>query len=936
GLRGEDVAHRVVDAARPDQIALVADDADGERILTNAEFAALVAYYARMLIGYGVGPEVAVAVCMPRSAAMVVAIHAILAAGGQYVPVDPAAPADRADYILDTAAAAVVLVSGEIPAAVAGRGTPRVSVDLDVGIPDALGAPLQPGERTGQLTPANAAYTIFTSGSTGNPKGVTVSQASVLNRLRWGLDTFGLTSSDTVILKTPNTFDVSVPELFAPVLGGARMFVAADGGHTDPEYLVDALLRRNVTSVHFVPSMLSVFLDVVDETRLRALTGIRYVFASGEALPPAVARRTRAIWPDAGLHDLFGPTEAAVEVSHADLAIVGRTVPIGHPIWNTATYVLDSRLRPVGDGVPGELYLGGVQIARGYAGRPDLTADRFVADPFGRPGERLYRTGDLVARNRDGELEYLGRTDFQVKLRGQRIELGEIESVLAAVDSVVHAAATVAIAPAGGEHLVAYLAGPAVDLESAKDAVAQALPEYMRPTVWTVLSTVPLNSAGKLDRRSLPEPDFASARTGTEFVAPVGAVEARIAELVAAVLGVEQVGATDSFFSLGGDSIMSIQLSSLLRGAGFALAPRDIFERRTVRGLAAAAASAGAAVLAELPGGAMGDVDITPTIAWMLENSVDAAAFADYSQAMVLTLPARISDADVRTALTAVLARHPILAGALTRDGGSWRMVAGAPSDPRRLLRFRTVESAIGTERFDDELRRAHRDALEALDPAAGVMVAAVAVRTADGSGRLVLTAHHAVVDAVSWRIVVTDLATAAAQLRSGLPVELSESSTSMRRWARVLTDLAATRIAEIPLWRSHLPASPVWGDAPAARVAEVASVVTAVDPAVTEAILRDVAAAYRTGVDDVLLAALMVAVARRHTGTTNLGAQAIAVLIEGHGREESIAPGADLSRSVGWFTSVSPVSVPLDELGAGVSAAVKAVKEALAGRPED
>ncbi|QKT08193.1 non-ribosomal peptide synthase/polyketide synthase [Gordonia sp. X0973] len=917
--------------AHPEAVGFVTDDEQ----VTNSRFAALVAHHARILMAeHGVGPDTAVAVCMPRGLGMVVAIHAVLAAGGQYVPVDTALPADRADYMFADAGVRVVLVGpGDDPTPILGRDIARVDVDPGTAAVTAeSGAPIRDDERRAPVRPDNAAYTIFTSGSTGRPKGVTVSQRSVLNRLRWGMATFPFSAADTVILKTPYTFDVSVPELFAPPLAGAAMFIARDGGHADPDYLIGVLESRGITSVHFVPSMLAVFLDVVDAGRLRALDGIRYVFASGEALPPSLAKRTREIWPHAGLHDLFGPTEAAVEVSHADLHTVGRTVPIGYPVWNTATYVLDSRLAQVGPGVPGELYLAGVQLARGYAARPDQTAERFVADPHGAPGARMYRTGDLVARNGDGALEYLGRIDFQVKLRGQRIELGEVESVLAQVPGVVHAAATVATASSGAEHLVAYLAGHDIDIETAGSVVEQALPAYMVPTVWQVLDDVRLNTAGKLDRRALPAPDF-SATAGADRVAPASPAEARIAEIVAGVLGVDEVGVTDSFFALGGDSIMSIQLASLLRGEGYEVGPRDIFEQRTVRALAARAGSAEAVRLDELPGGAVGEVDLTPTIGWMLENAPTPGAFRDYSQSVVLALPAAVSAADVAAALDAVVSRHPMLSARLAEQDGKWTMTAGSGMPVADRVLVEETVARPGTAEFDEEIRRAHRVALSLLDPTTGAMVAAAGIRPAGGDGRLVLAIHHAAVDAVSWRTVVGDLVTAGAALAAGGPIDLPPAAgTSMRRWARVLTETGADRREEVALWRAHLPAAALLSTDRRPLVAEAVGIRAEVPPAVTEAVLRRVAETFRTGVDDILLAALLIAVARRDDS----GADWAAALIEGHGRVESIALGADLSSTVGWFTSVSPVAVATSVLTGDLVHAVKAVKTAVAVRPDD
>ncbi|WP_137811573.1 amino acid adenylation domain-containing protein, partial [Gordonia sp. GAMMA] len=524
------IAEAVADgvAAHAAQIAVRFAD----REITYREFGSRVADLARLLIGSGVGPDVAVGVCIDRSVEMVVAVHAVLAAGGQYVPIDPGAPTDRVEYMVDTAQARIVLVAaGTRPPAIDGLGDRVQVVEVDTSTPPTEAAPVADAERLAPLRGDHAAYTLFTSGSTGRPKGVTVSHTAVMNRLWWGLGEFAWAVGDRVVQKTPYTFDVSVPELFGPLLTGATMVVARPGGHTDPEYLADLIVETRATSVHFVPSMMSIFLDLVPDARFAEFSSLRWVFASGEALPPAVVARLHALLPQVQIVNLFGPTEAAVEVAVADVTSAPTLIPIGVPVANTSTWVLDARLRPVPAGVPGELYLGGVQLARGYAARPDLSAERFVADPFGAPGSRLYRTGDLVRWQADGSLEYLGRTDFQVKLRGQRIELGEIESVIAAVDGVVHTAVTVAKAPTGADHLVGYVAPEDVDLDSVKAAVAAELPEYMRPTVWVTVPFLELNTAGKIDRKALPEPDFGVHTE--DYVAPASSTEETLAAIVA-------------------------------------------------------------------------------------------------------------------------------------------------------------------------------------------------------------------------------------------------------------------------------------------------------------------------------------------------------------------------------------------------------------------
>ncbi|MDX5310149.1 MAG: amino acid adenylation domain-containing protein, partial [Rhodococcus sp. (in: high G+C Gram-positive bacteria)] len=439
-------AHTLADlfarqAARtPDADAVVF----GDETVTYADFDARTNRLARHLIAAGVGPDRLVGLAMRRSVELLVGMYAVIKAGGAYLPLDPDHPADRLEYVLDNARPVCVLTT------TADRTPLPTSVpvlELDRLEPSGeSAAALTPQERTAPLTGDHLAYVLYTSGSTGRPKGVAVPHAAIVNRLRWMQHAYPLTAEDTVLQKTPFTFDVSVWEFFWPLHTGARLVVAAPDGHRDPAYLTTVVEQQHVTVAHFVPSMLAVFVAATDAGRCPSL---RLLFCSGEALPPATVTAAHAAFPAAALHNLYGPTEAAVDVtSWACTDDDADVVPIGAPVWNTRVHVLDARLHPVPVGAVGELYLSGIQLARGYVGRGDLTADRFVADPFGPPGTRMYRTGDLVSWRRDGNLVYLGRSDFQVKLRGLRIELGEIEHALLA-DPVVAQTAVVVHRPTG-------------------------------------------------------------------------------------------------------------------------------------------------------------------------------------------------------------------------------------------------------------------------------------------------------------------------------------------------------------------------------------------------------------------------------------------------------------------------------------------------------
>ncbi|MGW5153437.1 amino acid adenylation domain-containing protein, partial [Rhodococcus koreensis] len=552
--------------------------------LTYVEFDARVNRLARYLISCGVGPESRVALAMRRSLDLLVGMYAVVKAGGAYVPVDPDHPADRIGYVLQSAGPVRVLTTTADHSAVP-SDVDVITID-DLDLTDYSGTRITDAERSHPLRADNTAYVIYTSGSTGKPKGVAVPHRGIVNQLVWMQSEYGLTGRDVWLQKTATTFDVSVWGFFWPLQVGASMVLASPDGHRDPVYLAEVIDEHGVTVTDFVPSMLDVFIAAASEASCATL---RHVFVIGEALPPETAHRFRAL-SSAGLHNLYGPTEAAVSVTYWETSDTDEaTVPIGVPEWNTQAYVLDSRLHPVPVGVPGELYLGGVQLARGYLGRVDLTSDRFVANPFGGVGSRMYRTGDLVRRRRDGVLEYIGRTDFQVKFRGQRIELGEIEAVLRSHPGVTGAAVVVYSDAVTGDHLVAYVVpsqGHAVDTEDLRRHMSDALPSYMLPSAVVLVDEFPLNTSGKLDRKALPAPEFTAA--SGEYIAPTTSVEHSVAAVFGTVLGLDRVSVHDSFFDLGGNSLIATQLVSRIRGElGVPLAVRDLFESPTVAELAA-------------------------------------------------------------------------------------------------------------------------------------------------------------------------------------------------------------------------------------------------------------------------------------------------------------------------------------------------------------
>ncbi|POA48980.1 non-ribosomal peptide synthetase [Pseudomonas sp. MPR-ANC1] len=549
--------------------------------LSYAELNARANQLARHLRGLGVQADSRVAICVERSLDMVVGLLAILKAGGGYVPLDPAYPLERLAYMLHDSAPVAVLVQGSTRALLGEVDVPMIDLDQ----PHWQAQPMDNLPGAGS-TPQHTAYVIYTSGSTGQPKGVVNEHAGVVNRLLWMQDAYPLTAADTVLQKTPFSFDVSVWEFFWPLMTGARLVMAQPGGHKDPQYLAKVIEAENITTLHFVPSMLDVFLANSDTERSR---GLRRVMCSGEALPGSLVRRFKLQLPGSELHNLYGPTEAAVDVTAWNCAgPIEQTpdnTPIGKPIANTLMYILDAQQQPVPQGVIGELYIGGVQVARGYLNRPQLNAERFLDDPF-RPDGRMYRTGDVARYLPDGNIEYLGRNDDQVKIRGLRIELGEIQARMTAIAGVQEAAVLAREEVPGDKRLVAYYTGERLEVDVLRGHLLEHLPDYMVPAVFVHLHALPLSPNGKLDRKALPAPDQSALKT-REYEAPVGEVEIILARLWAELLNVERVGRHDHFFELGGHSLLAVSLIGRLRQEGMEADVRALFEQPTLAGYAA-------------------------------------------------------------------------------------------------------------------------------------------------------------------------------------------------------------------------------------------------------------------------------------------------------------------------------------------------------------
>ncbi|WP_062216585.1 non-ribosomal peptide synthetase [Streptomyces sp. NBRC 109706] len=899
----------------PDRIAVgTAGNADPG--LSYTELNARANRLAHHLIRRGIGPEDLVALVMPRTPDLVVAILGVLKSGAGYLPLSPTHPADRVRFMLEDAAPALVL-----------RGLAELPLD---GMPDHNPTDT---ERVRPLLPQHAIYAIYTSGSTGRPKGVLVSHASVVDLALWAGAALGADALAHTLLATSFTFDVSVFELFGTLLAGGRVDLVRD---------LTALLDGagepwRGTLLSGVPSAVA---PVLGQSPAPAVADT--VVLAGEALPARLVADLRTALPNARIGNLYGPTEATVYATawFADPAETpGSAPPIGRPRTNIRAYVLDDALRPTLVGSTGELYLAGAGLARGYLGRPGLTGERFVANPFDGPGERMYRTGDLARWTADGQIEYLGRADNQVKVRGFRIELGEIDAVLARAPGVREVATLAREDQPGVRRLVSYLvAGPdeQLDLDRVRAHAAAELPDYMVPVALVPLDRLPLGPSGKLDRAALPVPTLAAPAersAGTD-------VERLLCGLVEELLGLDRVSPDDRFFEIGGDSIVSIQLVSRARKAGLLITPRDMFEQGTMAALATVARPVGTVdQLADQADIAVGEVPVPPIVHWMRERGGPLAGF---TQSVLLRVPADLGLDRLTAATQALVDHHDVLRlrQSYAANGSGWVLTVPEPGslDAADLVR-RVDVSGLPADQWDTV---ADREAAEVrLAPAEGRMLRLLWFDAGpDRSGRLLIIAHHLVVDGVSWRILTGDLA-AAWNVGDGSALE--PVRTSYRRWAEYIATLAHDRsvAAELPTWRKVLAGpDPLLGDRPLDQSRDVLStsrqLVAELPAEATLPLLTTLPTAFSCGVNDVLLSAFAAALAdwRRRLGVGAGGE--VLIDLEGHGRDS--AESLDVSGTVGWFTSLYPVrldaggAAPEDD--AALGRGLKMVKEQLRTLP--
>ncbi|WP_039795346.1 non-ribosomal peptide synthetase [Nocardia araoensis] len=926
----------------PDRIALVSDG----QITAYAELDAHANRLARVLLESGGGPETVVALGLPRSTELLIGMWAAAKAGAAFLPVDPKHPVERIDHMLTDSGATLGLTLAAFRPLLPDSTNWLVLDDLALveRWSAASSRPLSERELPAPIRPDNAVWMIYTSGSTGTPKGVSVSHRGIADLVAAQRLSLGLDEHSRVLQVASPSFDASVFEaIMAFGSGGASVIAPPEvfGGGA----LAELIDTEQVSHMVITPSALAT-LDPAEVTSVRVLA------VAGEAVGAELVER----WATGRtMVNLYGPTESTIWATGSAPLAVGEPVSIGTPVQGAQVLVLDDRLRPVPFGVAGELYLAGPALARGYHARTSLTAARFVAGPFGAPGERMYRTGDLVRWIRGDagpELEYLGRTDFQVKVRGQRIELGEIDAVLGRADGVDFAVTLGVPGPTGATALAAYLVrtpGTELDVAKVRAFAADILPGYMVPSAFVVLDEIPLNAVGKLDRKALPAPEFRADQT--EYRAPVTPTEQQLAAIFGELLGVPRVGADDSFFALGGDSILAIQLVSRAKQQGITCTPLQVFEHRTVAALAAAVDAAGVAVtLDELPGGGVGELPLTPIVHYMLERGGNYDRFA---QTAVLELPVGIERSQIVAVLAAAVDRHDMLRARLVGDGVDGpRVLVGPPgSVDVDALVHRVEFTAVDPIELHEFAMTELDAAADRLDPADGTVlqfiwldpVGDAGSRTR--SGRLIVLAHHLVIDGVSWRILIPDLVAAWAQVSAGATPVLAETGTSMRRWAHALAEEARSRqrVGELAYWQDVLAGpDPLIGGRELDPAVDVTGTLRMVErevsAEVTTALLTTLPGLFQGSVNDTLLATLALALVRWRAADPSA-----LLRLEGHGRQEEVVPGADLSRTVGWFTSIYPVRLDLAQIdiddalagGPALGAAIRAVKHQLLAVPD-
>ena len=900
----------------PDNIAVVFENEQISYRELNNQANQLANYLTQL----GVKPDVLVGICLERSHLSIVAILAVLKAGGAYLPLDPTIPSDRLGVILQDAQVQVLLTQEKLLPSLPVHTELVVCLDRRDAIAPNYENPVS------SVTCENLAYVIYTSGSTGTPKGVAVEHRQLCNYLNGILEKLDL--PDAASFATVSTFaaDLGNTVIFSALCTGGCLHIISDERTTNPVALAEYCRRHPIDCLKIVPTHLNALLSAANP---EDILPSQLLILGGEAASWDLVAQIRQIKPGCQILNHYGPTETTVGVLTYKVETQAfpqsATVPIGRPIANTQVYLLDEHLQPVPIYVPGELYIGGANLARGYFNRPDLTKERFIPNPFTEAEEsRLYKSGDVARYLPDGNIEFLGRSDRQVKIHGFRIELEEVEAILRQHPAVRQAVATVREDELDNQRLVAYVSlhNSTSDL---RHFVQERLPEYMVPTAFVILNAIPLTPNGKVDYKALPAPE--ASELEKNYIAPRTPQEEQLAKIWAEVLGLKQVGVDDNFFELGGDSILSIQVISKALKAGLQLSPKHLFEYQTIAQLAAIAQTTD---IKTETGLVTGEVPLTPIQHWFFAQNLPSPHH--WNQSVLLEVRHNLDFQRLEQVVKQLLQHHDALRSRFQQTENGWQQINAAPDE---IVPVTRVDLSGQTEAEQEEAIASIATQLQAsLNLCASPLIRVAYFDLGkDKLARLLIIIHHLVVDGVSWRILLEDLQTAYQQLSQYQEIQLPAKTTAFKQWAEKLSEYAHSPGLQLELkyWHHQKQIIYLPTDFPenqdANTVASVGTVSVSLTSAETQALLQEVPKAYQTQVNDVLLTALVQACAQ-WTGDNSL-----LLTLEGHGRE-NIFPEVNLSRTVGWFTAQFPVLLSLSDVSPGD--ALKTIKEQLRNIPQN
>ncbi|ACL76665.1 non-ribosomal peptide synthetase [Ruminiclostridium cellulolyticum] len=859
---------------------------------------------ARLLQKNGVGRESIVALMMERSLEMITAIMAVQKAGGAYLPVDPHFPAERIDYILKDSDTGILLTHKEFGDLKIPQNIKKINLDL---------IDLSHGEKSNLpliATSENIAYVIYTSGSTGKPKGTLIEHRSLVNRLNWMQKKYPLNRDDIILQKTPYTFDVSVWELFWWSIAGAKVCFLEPGAEKDPGKIVEAIEKNNITVIHFVPSMLGVFLEYLNQTgEVSRVAGLKQVFASGEALTPSQVKAFRSLLSknETRLANLYGPTEATIDVSYFDCDTEDEldSIPIGKPIDNTKLLIMDKNMQLQPVGVTGELCIGGNCLAREYLNKPEMTDEKFIPNPY-KPNERLYRTGDLAKWRRDGNIEYLGRIDFQVKIRGLRIELGEIEKQLTAHPDVKECVVVAWKKGEGDIHLVAYVVcenSMQAEQGGIQSFLEKSLPDYMVPRIYVFLEMMPLSPNGKIDRKSLPAPVVSTDRA---YEAPRNGTEKLLADIWKKILSLDRIGINDNFFEIGGDSLKAMETIIHLKKQGMQLEIKDLFEGQTIRNLGKCIRNS---VNRDKEVPVTGEIGLLPTQKGFFRKT--RTEITHWNISVMLYRKDRFDENIIKKAFTRIVEQHDALRINFRIDGEKiTQFNRGIDGELFEISIFDCIADKDDTTNMDDVAYALHRS----MNLTEGPLVKLALFRRFDGD-HLLLVIHHLLCDGLSLMTILEDAATVYNQLQRNEPTILPPKTSSLKEWSERIYDYCNSSefLKEINYWGkvenipvAQLPKDTAFNEE--RHKHDVAINETLLFDNETRVLMKNVNQRFDTDIKDLLATAFGAAV-KEWTESDN-----ILIDYKIHGRE-NIFDGIDVSRTVGWFATEFPAVLDMSQL---------------------